>query len=222
MIKLTGIFKKVAIVAIVAVSINIAANAQIGENPRLGVQAGLNLSNFWGKDASEYQNKPGIRLGMDGLVEFPKVKNVSLQMTILFAQQGAKAEGLDAYGNIANTETCLNSLLIQWSPRYTLNFGSGMGVFLQAGPYMGWNFLAKLKTEKDGKWESEKLKLGFDEGKMEILDMGFGIGAGLQILNDISISVGYNFGFLPIVNSSKTIKTFNSNLALTATYYFKK
>ena len=192
-------------------------NAQTG----MGVQAGLNLSKFWGSDAPESQYRPGIRLGIEGLTD-TKISNLSFAVGILYAQQGGKIDGL-LFGEKVNAEMILNSFQFHYNARYTFDIGNDMGVFFQAGPYLGFNFLAKRKTEVDGKWESEKLKIGFvDEGKVNISDIGLGIGAGLKVMNNIQVGVGFNFGFMPIFGGSDWINWYNSNLSFTAAYFFGK
>ena len=209
--------KRVAIIAIAA-TMCMAANAQSG----FGVQAGLNLSKFWGSDAPNSQIKPGIRLGIESLVEDPKLKNFFVSSVILFAQQGAKINGV-FLGEEVNAEMTLNSFQYHINVRYPFNLGNDIGVFFQAGTYMGFTFSAKQKTEENGEWKSTKLKMGFfEEGKMSFLDAGLGFGAGVLVMKNFQVGVGYNFSFLPIVSSSDWVNMYNSNWSFTATYFFGK
>ena len=104
------------------------------------------------------------------------------------------------------------------SERLLIDFGDGMGLFLEAGFYTGFAFSGKRKTEVGGKWESEKVEFG--KGKTERLDGGIGFGAELKIMEKIQIGLRKDWGCYSLENSDNYVKFYNTNLAFTATYQF--
>ena len=176
------------------------------------VQAGLNLSNFWGDAVLDSKMKPGILLGIMWEDYLLKSEKFSFQGGLLFVQQGYKASN-DAKMN-------LNYLQMPYNLRYNLDMNNDTKLFFQAGFYYGIALSAKTKTKIDGKWESEKVKLKFFEDGWQRVDAGLGFGAGLKIMDKFQIGLSYNFGLLPLISPSpKYFSILNSNLAFTAAYY---
>ena len=214
--------KKIFTLLVIAVLIAGYASAQQSEG-LFGVHAGLNLSSFWGSDVPEsVKSKPGIKIGIETLLDFPRSKNLSYNIAMSFVQRGAKFESWGLYGTNVDAEIALNSLLFHVCPRYTFDLGNDMGIFLQAGLFGGLNVSAKVRAKEDGVWESEKLEIGSDDGQVEFLESGLVLGAGLQVKNNINVGVGYNLGIATLAHGENAPAIRNSSLSFTATYFFNK
>ena len=190
-----------------------------GNEVRIGIQGGLNFSDYWGGDSPESKTKPGIRLGVVTEYRDSKFRNVSVQTGLLFVQQGSEIESF--MGERIHAVMTLNYLKVPINFRYNFDLGAGMGIFVQAGIYAGFALTGKQKTEEDGVWESEKIN--FSERNMERFDTGLGLGAGIQVMNRMQLCFGYDWGFYPLVKSTgQWVKFYNSNMMVTATFMFGK
>ena len=203
--------KKVSLFVLIAVLTASSVMAQYTVD--IGVQAGLNFANFWGSDAGVNQTKPGIILG--AVIDNTKLakrngSNFSLQLGLLFVQQGAKEES-------ESIEVNLNYLRMPYNVRYNFDLGSNMGLYLQAGIYGGLALWGTEKARVDGKWESDKIYFG--DNDMNRWDWGIGVGAGVRIMDNFQIGVSKNWGRNSLIKYEGVKQYFyNTNLALTATY----
>jgi hypothetical protein len=208
------IMRKVFLFLVAAVLTASSAMAQIG------IQAGLTRSNYWGSDAPKSSLTNGIQLGMvmvAPLIQKSMFKNFSYQTGFLFSQKGG--EVVNAFGEKNHIIMTMNFLHISLYPRYIIDFGGGTGVFFQTGPYFGYAISGKQKNKVGGEWESDKLDFG--ARNMQRFDVGMGLGAGLQIVNNFQLCVGKNWSFMPLVESpAGWVNFYNTNLELTLTYLF--
>jgi opacity protein-like surface antigen len=220
--------RKILVVFLAAVLTASSAIAQLGvagnegnTMHRFGVTAGLNRAKYWGSDAPDSKMKSGIRIGVvaEATETKGRLRNFSLHTGLLFSQQGGIVEN---YYGVDRTEMTLNYLYIPINTRYKFDLGSNMGFFLQAGFYTGYAISGRQKTEYRG--ETKSTKINFGDRNMERFDMGLGLGAGLQVLSNIEIGLGYNWSFFPLVkaeNASRWVHFYNAGLALTATYFIR-
>ena len=207
--------KKVSLLVVVAVLTASSAMAQreIG----LGVQAGLNYADFWGEHAPESTKKPGIQLGLVIGGDQRMWGNFSCQMGLMFVQQGAKGD--DLLVRKVTSDMTLNYLRIPINFRYHIDLGSRMGLYLQAGCYYGYALSGRVKVlNREG---SESVKIDFNESNMNRWDLGFGLGAGVRIMDNFQIGLSKDWGIASLIKSKGVTYFFhNTNLALTTTYFF--
>ena len=195
----------------------LTASSVMAQMDKIGVQAGLNISSYWGRDLLESKAKPGIQLGVVTESEFIKLHNFSGQAGLLFVQMGGKVVDL----NKDKLELALNYLQIPVYIRYNIDLGGGLGLFLQAGGYTGLAISGKEKYDVKGKTESKKIK--FKDRNMQRFDVGVGFGAGLRVTNNIQVGFANNWGFSSLIKDSPVlVNWYNSHFALTATYMFGK
>ena len=225
-------------VVLVALAVTASiAHAQLN----FGARAGFNLTNMsWkydGKDVDLFAEilsgitgnnveisqkfRPGFQIGL--VADYALTDAISIQPGILFAQQGYKVnESIDFMGQKIDFKASINLNYIQIpiNVQYKMDMG-GMNLILQAGPYLGFGLGGKMKFEASGQSEEEDIKFGSgDEHMLKPLDLGLGLGAGLQF-GAIQVGLGYNLGLANIVNDDDSkFKVKNNGLALTLTYVF--
>jgi hypothetical protein len=206
--------RKILFVLLAAVLTAGSAMAQ-----KFGVQAGYNLSDYWGGDAPNSNMKPGFQAGLLMQSEQPDanklfVRNLSSQIGLLFIQQGAKVED---FGE--QIEMTLNYLRLPINAQYKFDLGENFAVYAQVGVYIAYALSGNQKTEIGGEWENEKVN--FKENNMQRLDSGAGIGAGVRIANSVLIGVEKNWSLTPLIKTDPVwVSMFNTNLAITATFLF--
>jgi len=220
--------KKVFLVLLVVVLTASYAQAQFS----FGARAGFNLTNAFtkydGKKAEgdmKPKYKPGFQIGVVG--EYAISDIFAIQPGILYATQGYKMSTLGTHPTMGKFESKItaniNYLQIPVNAQYKVGL-DGSALLLQAGPYFGFAFGAKSKSETTINGDTEKneynLKFGSKEDEINRLDFGLGLGIGLQ-LNAIQIGLGYKFGLANLSNVDKSSIT-NRGLAITATYFFGK
>jgi opacity protein-like surface antigen len=222
-------YKKIVLVLIAVFVTASYAQAQF----TFGARAGFNLTNMSMKDYEGKKPdgdakplfKPGFQIGVVG--EYAFNQTWAIQPGILFATQGYKLKSETA-GIESKSTFNLNYLQVPINAQYKLDLGS-MKLLLQAGPYLGYAFGGKIKSEADGtKADDVDIKFGSKEDEMKAFDFGVGVGAGLQFLGNMQVGLGYNVGLMNLANrldeegADDKSATKNNGLAITFTYMFGK
>ena len=235
--------KKVVVLAVAAVLTANYAMGQFsigGKETYIGVRAGLNFNKFGGSDiynylgalGSVYGNldvkmtfKPGIQLG--AVADVALMDGLSLQPGLLFSQMGSK---ITTYGEASlmgatfDYESVvfqtLNYVQIPVQFQYRNHYGSNV-LWLQAGPYLGFGLGTKYKTKVtfNGEKTTETMSGSFDDANLKMVDLGFGLGIGLEFSGNIQAGVVYNLGIANLIDDG-SLK--NKGLSLTVTYMFNK
>ena len=208
-----------------------------------GARAGLNLTNvsvkYEGKEyeASKPKYKPSFQIGVVG--EYGISDNFAIQPGILFATQGYKLGPRefimdDMLGWEVMATVNINYLQIPINAQYKINLGSS-AFLLQAGPYFGFAFGGKTKTEFSlnnipSSKEKTDLVFGNKEDQLSPFDFGLGLGIGLQ-LNAIQIGLKYHLGLADLYHNERMtaylfhiekLKMNNRGFSITVTYFFSK
>lgn len=185
----------VAMLAVVSV-----ASAQM----RLGIKAGVNMSNFNGMD----DNKAKIGFNVGVLADYDFAPNVGLQSGLFATTKGFKHKG-----NLAEYTHNLTYLQLPLHIAYKVDVTPGTKVFLHGGPYAAYGISGK-NTNKRGIWELNVNKLfGDSPSPYKPFDAGLGIGAGFE-LGQVVIDLGWDMGLVDISNTSKSVKNQNAYLSL--------
>lgn len=224
-------FKKIYVILLVAVLTAGFAQAQF----KFGARAGLNLTTFGGGDSEGMvlgtelspKMKPGFQIGVVG--EYAFNEEFAIQPGIVFTTQGAKYNGSETYSGINITYDAsfnLNYIRVPVNFLYKLDLG-GAKLLFQAGPYFGLGIGGKVKSDASGggvEYSSDfKVKFGKEGDDDDImyfdktLEVGLGLGVGVQFLENFQVGLGYNLGFTSMFKD-ETLK--NNGFALTFTYLF--
>jgi hypothetical protein len=218
-------YKKLYVFVLVAVLTASYVQAQIS----IGARAGFSLTNYSisldGKKPDKDDKskmKPGFQIGVTG--EYALNDAIAFQSGLIFATQGCryKSSGDDEDGKWESKLTMnVNYLQIPVNALYQLDLGD-MKLVLQAGPCIGLALGGKSKSEETfgGRTETDerKIEIGSEPGQMKRLDLGLGLGAGLQF-DKIRVGLGYNFGLTSVSNVDKYSQR-NNALTLSLTYLF--
>jgi len=178
-----------------------------------GIQAGYNLSGFWGPGTSNHTRKPGFQLGV--IADRSNENSpFSLRPGLLFSQRGAVFN---------NSEITLNYLkLYPANGRYNWNISSGIKVFCQFGTHIGLAINGREKKKVGGEWGDSK-NLDFGAKNMQRFDYGLGFGAGVMVMKRIELGLGYEFGLeSTLKDPPKYFQNSNSNWAFTVAFLFGK
>jgi len=168
--------------------------------PRVGVTAGLNVSNFTG-DASGLKYKAGFQAGV--VADFGITQSFSIMPELLFAQRGAKvSEGA------ISVSTNLNYLQLPINAAYKFDVGMGSKVFVFAGPYFGYGISG-----------SSGVKFGSSADEVKAFDFGLNVGVGYEY-EKIFLKLQFNPGLMNLNNESGAGSVKNTNIAVSVGYYF--
>jgi len=181
-----------------------------------GLRAGLNLTNFTekfnDKKVTDTNYIHGYQAGIVG--EFAVSNVCAVQPAIIFTTQGG-----EKYQGMYSIK--INYLQIPINALYKINLGN-VKLLLQAGPYLGIALGGKYKVDDMGVLGGEfKIKFGNKADEMKPVDVGFGLGTGLQFKN-FQAGLNYNFGIANLYNVTedykKSLKI--NGLSVTLTYLF--
>jgi len=165
---------------------------------KTGVQAGVNLQNFNGKDQSgdklEYDLTPGFHAGVSLLM--PIAPEIWFQPGLLFSTKGAalKEATPDAKYRVSYIELPLNLL-------YRGRLGNGF-VLLGFGPYVGYAAAGKviIGDDKSDVHFTNTIESGDPTGNtyLKRFDAGAGIYAGYELANGVFIQLNTQIGLIKI------------------------
>ncbi|MBA9076213.1 MULTISPECIES: porin family protein [Rufibacter] len=175
--------------------------AQAQDGLKLGLKAGVNLSNFAG-DGADADYKFGGHGGL--FANFGISEMVSIQPELLFTMKGAQ----EKEGDIT-TKVKLNYIDVP-----VLAHINADGLFFELGPTLSFNVSSKVTmNDEDGN------EISGDFDGVNSVDFGYAAGIGYQLQNGISIGLRYNGGLSDIAENSKTR---NSNFLLSVGYTFTR
>jgi len=178
------------------------------------LKGGLNSSSMTLKDddgnySDEAKQKLGYHLGAG--IEFSLAESFALETGLMVQTAGFATE------EILGIKSSINLLYITVpilaKPKFSLN--EKTNIFLVAGPYLGYGLSAKAVFKFAGERESEDIEWG-DEG-LDRLDYGVNIGAGVELLGNLQIGVGYALGLANLVPSDDPLNTVSQNRNLLVT-----
>lgn len=209
--------KKIFLLGILSILFASASFAQM----RLGVTAGLNVSNIVENDDEGSKYKAGFQAGV--IADFGITEKFSIMPELLFSQRGCKIDGPLEEGTSANMSLTLNYLQLPVNAAYKFNVGRGSKLFVFAGPYIGYGIStkasAKIETE-DGNvtFSSDELKFGSKDDEVKAFDFGLNVGVGYEY-GKVFFKLQYNPGLINLSNDSD-VSLKNTNLAVSVGYYF--
>jgi len=188
---------------------------------RLGVTAGLNVSNenYSGDISLSTDYKAGFQAGV--IADFGISEKFSIMPELLFSQRGTKYS-MSAAGNSVKFSETLNYLQLPINAAYKFDVGVGSKVFVFAGPYFGYGLSGndKLETTVDGQKynQSEKVTFGSNADDAKAFDFGINVGVGYEY-EKIFFKLQWNPGLMNLSNVSGT-SVRNTNIAVSVGYFF--
>lgn len=193
---------------------------QINAQVVFGVKGGLNVSNLSVKDDGikvKYNPKQGIHIG--AMVILPVSSSVNIEPAVLYSTKGAKGDDNDENVVLYSDESFnINYFEVPINISYNIKLSSTDNVspFVFAGPYIGYAFSGKIKSQNT----TEKLEIGnTNNDDFKPLDYGANFGAGVRFSN-FHISAQYGIGLANIQPGNSTLKVLNGVLGLSIGYRF--
>lgn len=181
----------------------ILAMATETQAQKIGIKAGLNLSNMLMKDddgtySDEFKMNPGYHVGV--IAEFG-TGNLLFQPGLLLSTKGFKlSEDIEGYGFESKMNLMYLDIPLLLKTYYAIQT---VRIFGEIGPYLGMGLSGKTKYESTiaGQTTTEEGDVNFgsdaDNDDFKRLDYGFMIGAGLEI-QALQISIMYAMGLANI------------------------
>jgi len=202
---------KVFKLMLVAAALAVTAPA-VAQDLSFGVKAGLNFSKFTGDVESGQKSKAGISLG--AYADYNLSDMFAVEAGLQYEQKGGKWEEDDV-----KETTTINYFTIPVNARINLAMGDNTLYFL-AGPTFGIGLSGKMKEEDDGDTEESTLRFGSGEDDdITRMNVGFLIGAGYELSNNIGVRLTYDIGLSNLSGDSKS-KEKTGVLGIAVTYKF--
>lgn len=187
--------KIIALVALMAMGIG-SAQAQLS----FGVKGGFNLSKMVLKSGSTTHSTdwlPGFNAGL--MMEFGLTDMFTIEADVLLSRKGYKAKEL--WGS---TDHVYSPFYLDIPVNFKAYFdlGSGLKLYAQAGPYIGFGLFGNSKYTLGNTTTTTKLSFGSEnKDHMKLLDFGVDVGAGIEF-EKIQIGLMYWHGLANVAISS--------------------
>jgi len=204
-------------VLLIFAATTMAASVSFAQEFRLGVTAGLELSNMLDKDntmsysAGYYESKPGLKLGVVGEIAFNDY--FALVPEVAFAQRGYK----ETYEGVKWKET-INYLQTPFNVKLSYPISDDFKIFAFAGPYAALALWGRIKADN----EIFDMMFGADEeyDDYKRFDFGLNFGAGAEF-KGFFLQAQYNLGLANISPyTGEGTKIANRNIGISLGYMF--
>nr|WKN37558.1 porin family protein [Tunicatimonas sp. TK19036] len=187
------------ILAIALLTFPLLSYAQVNEDSRIGIKAGVNLSNFYSSEIDDQNARIGFNAGI--FTELALNDLVSVQPELLFSTRGNQrtygddggvADDFDIEGDVRFNLFYVDlPILLKLSLADVIN--------IHAGPYISYLLGANITTEGDLIPDGTE---DLDRDNFNTWDFGLAVGLGLD-LNAVTIGLRYNLGLNEIANSTE-------------------
>lgn len=205
-----------------------ALHAQAQSDVRLGIKAGATLSSFSGGDVSDAKYKFGFNGGLTA--NFGINDRLSFQPELLYSMKGVRGEdsGTTSMGGVVYSSSEKVNITLHYIDVPLLLKLNSNQLFFEVGPQLG--FLAGQKTTDEGTVTytsgGSTTTQKFSESStstdgLRKVDIGYVLGVGYQISEDVSLGLRYNGGFTSL-DKDGDAKAHNSAFQLQVGYLFAK
>lgn len=172
--------KKLFALAIAALGIMTAAPSQA--QIKFGLKGGLNITDMsMDSKVLDASNRTGFFIGPSVKFTLPIV-GLGVDASALYDQREAKLKGsVEGYEADLDTKVKQQSINIPINLRYTIGLGDIAGIYLAAGPQIGFNV---------GDKNFDMLKVA--NYKMKSSNFSVNLGAGVTLIKHLEIGFNYN------------------------------
>lgn len=198
---------KFSILVVAMLVVATVAHAQVD----LGIKAGVNMSNVYGKNVDNNDMKIGFHAGLSA--DFYFTPEVALQSGLLVSTKGFtyKTSALEFTSNPIYLQLPVHLA-------YKVEVVPGTRIVFHGGPYAAYGIAGK-HTVKVGSLGSGSIDVfGDSAAQLKRFDFGAGLGVGAEF-GQIALDLGWDMGLIDLSNSSEgTLK--NQNAYLSVGYKF--
>jgi len=188
----------------------------LAEGPvKLAIVAGMNINKY---SSSVFSSHVGFHVG--GKTEIVLSKGLYCETGVLLSLKGGKSDWGSA-GSISLNPYYLE-VPVKVGYKYAIN--DSFKVFGKFGPYFSFGLFGK-EIDSSGPGDTQTYNVFSDQDALKRFDAGVGLNLGFEIKNRFQISIGNDWGFLPVYDSSGTsidlgAGSKNSNLTISLSYLF--
>lgn len=191
------------------------------QSASLNIKGGLNMSNFYGKNLSDKNIKPGFHIGVGADLEF--ITDVSIQTGLYFSSKGAEYTANIPVGvGDVNYKVTTNYIQLPIHLAYKIDIKEGTRMFLHAGPYLAYG-VGGTRDITAG-WEGNEVVIGpkdsdaFDKDwGYKPFDIGVGLGVGIEF-DLFLIDLGWDMGLKNIARNIKEIPVYKPTVKNQSAY----
>lgn len=201
--------------ALLALGVTTASAQSEGEF-RIGVTAGMNVSNISDQNTD---CRIGFNVGVRG--EYNFTNNFYGNIGLLFSQKGTRTDsegsllGFSAKGTVTQNPGYLE---IPVQLGYRFNMGNGVSIFGETGPYFAFGVCGKNKIDAETSLTSNSYDYDFfGDNAAKTFDCGWGLRAGVEV-SSFQISLGYEHGITKLYDGDNSCR--NSNFMVGLAYMF--
>ena len=194
-------------------------------------EAGINLSSLSMKDKDGNSNNLSDKMGAKAGLYFsiPISNGFFIQPGVLYSMKGGqKNSTVSAFGltTILKNTLSLNYLEIPLNLGYDFDLGNLGGVFITAGPYLGYGLSGKVKvtiktTGTPDETIENDIKFGSGKDETKALDYGLNFGAGYRTPFGFYGRIQYGLGLANLSNLGEDASVMNKGASFTIGYAFK-
>ena len=167
--------KKIITMVVLLAAVMMSAQAQ---GVKFGVKAGLNITDMkFSEDVVKSDNQAGFYVGPTLKFSLPIV-GLGIDVAALYDQRKANVAGVNDSDKDAVTQKSIN---IPINLRYNIGLGGSAGIYLAAGPQIGFNV-----GDKDIKLDS------YSDYTMRSSNFSVNLGAGVFLLKHLEVGFSYN------------------------------
>jgi hypothetical protein len=180
--------KKVAFITLAFIASYFTGNAQ---GARIGLTAGVALSNFSAKENGQRDNGTGITGVTAGvLIDLPAGKHFSIQQATNYVEKGTK----DTDPMSGSVKININTIEVALNFLYNTR-GDGGNFYIGAGPTVTYALSGEITADFGTGPNKLDMKFGNgDDDNMRRLDVGANLLTGYCFSNGLFLSANYNLG----------------------------
>lgn len=158
-----------------------------------GVKAGLNLSKLTSEYEGESETSDNrISAAFGGFMNYQLSDKFSIQPELLISMEGGKNE-ISESGQTGSYSSENTTKITFLNIPVMLKANIANGLFLEAGPQLGFKMSAK--TEYETTTSTTGTKSGEEDIEdMKSMNLGLGLGAGYEMENGLGFGLRYNLG----------------------------
>jgi hypothetical protein len=208
--------KKILLAVVCLATISLNAIAQLNFAGVVGLNL-ANLSSKSGGSAVSTDMNAGFHFGVVGQMCFGE--KICFMPGLIYSMKGATQKG-----NGMTDKININYLEIPLNIRYCFHGCNESGLFVFAGPYLGYALSGKQTLDVTGSGSaSESLKFGSDSNQVKRMDFGVNIGVGYNLNSKMFISAQYGLG-LSNIDGKGDADNFDKNrvIGVSFGYFLRK
>ena len=189
-----------ALVVLVLGGVPFAHGQSNNPGPKLGIKAGLNLSQLYvdQPNAEDENMKLGLNVGVFGKI--PISSFLAVQPEVLYSNAGSKitygGSNLENALGIEPGEVRFNLNYVQVPVALAVNVGP---LNIHAGPYLSYLFSANVKDLESANLNTTDI-VDLDTDDFNRVDYGVLLGVGFDV-QGVTIGARYNYGLREVGNS---------------------